>query len=350
MLNALLTAGRIAAAVVMILLAAVIFILLLLFLIPVRYKIHFKKEADRQADLMARAGWLFGALRLDFCHAEGESAAEFHILTFQVWPRSGSERSEPESSGSESIGPESSGSEWSEPGSAAPDPIRPKSSDTKSSGPVLSESKQPGFDRPDPVHIPEMGKRPETHPEGAGQEKGTFIQTGKDDSRQERLPRGEETGKENGGETLKRTDKGADEGAVIGPDVDPEDENKASFRQVRELIRFMKREETRKAAGLIAKLTGKLLRHIAPSDLDGAVRFGMEDPCHTGYILAALGVTIPFHRNRVRTEADFAADRNWLSGEVNAAGRLNVGWLICLFLRGILDRNVREAIRAARER
>ena len=65
----------------------------------------------------------------------------------------------------------------------------------------------------------------------------------------------------------------------------------------------------------------RLLGHIAPTRIEGDVTFGCEDPSVTGMALAALGITIPFHKNCIEVHPLFEGN-NHLEGEVKLRGRV----------------------------
>lgn len=65
----------------------------------------------------------------------------------------------------------------------------------------------------------------------------------------------------------------------------------------------------------------RLLKHIFPTYLEGHVTFGSEDPSVTGTVLAALGITMPFHKNCIRIQPVFEG-RNLLEGDVKLRGRI----------------------------
>lgn len=66
----------------------------------------------------------------------------------------------------------------------------------------------------------------------------------------------------------------------------------------------------------------KLIRHILPVKVEGNVTFGFEDPSITGRIVALLGMSIPFHKNRIQVMPLFQTDRNILEGNIKMKGRI----------------------------
>ena len=64
-----------------------------------------------------------------------------------------------------------------------------------------------------------------------------------------------------------------------------------------------------------------LLRHVFPTKITGSVTFGSEDPSVTGAALAVLGMTMPFHKNRIEICPVFE-NRNLFYGNADLKGRI----------------------------
>ena len=60
-----------------------------------------------------------------------------------------------------------------------------------------------------------------------------------------------------------------------------------------------------KAFSKAKKETGKLLKRWKPKVIKGTVRFGFEDPCHTGQALAAFSIIYPFIGEFLSIEPNF---------------------------------------------
>lgn len=78
---------------------------------------------------------------------------------------------------------------------------------------------------------------------------------------------------------------------------------------------------TREALSFLWKDAKKLIHHVLPTKVTGKVTFGNEDPAVTGMILAVLGMTIPFHKNRIEAVPLFD-NENVLEGELMLKGRI----------------------------
>ena len=60
---------------------------------------------------------------------------------------------------------------------------------------------------------------------------------------------------------------------------------------------------------------------MLPTRITGKITFGNEDPAVTGMVLAVLGMTIPFHKNKIEV-APLFDDENVLEGEILLKGRI----------------------------
>lgn len=86
-----------------------------------------------------------------------------------------------------------------------------------------------------------------------------------------------------------------------------------------------------------------LLKHLFPTTLKGSVQIGNEDPSVTGGILAVLGMTMPFHKNRIQIQPIFESE-NVLEGFIYAKGRGYGIVLLVVVLRVILNKKVKYTI------
>ena len=84
---------------------------------------------------------------------------------------------------------------------------------------------------------------------------------------------------------------------------------------------FLTNERTKAAISLIWKDVKGLLHHVLPTKLEGDVTFGCDDPAITGTVLAVLGMTFPFHKNRIHVNPLFDGE-NQLTGIVSLKGRI----------------------------
>ena len=84
---------------------------------------------------------------------------------------------------------------------------------------------------------------------------------------------------------------------------------------------FFEHPRTKEAVSLVLDRSKKLLHHIFPKKIKGKVTFGSEDPSVTGTALAVLGMTMPFHKNRVEIVPVFD-NQNILEGNIKIKGRI----------------------------
>ena len=84
---------------------------------------------------------------------------------------------------------------------------------------------------------------------------------------------------------------------------------------------FFDHPRTKEAVNLVLDRSKKLLHHIFPKKIKGQVTFGSEDPSITGTALAVLGMTMPFHKNKVKIIPVFD-NQNILKGNIKIKGRI----------------------------
>ena len=84
---------------------------------------------------------------------------------------------------------------------------------------------------------------------------------------------------------------------------------------------FLDHPRTREALSFLWKNAKKLIYHVLPTRITGKITFGNEDPAVTGMVLAVLGMTIPFHKNKIEA-APLFDNENVLEGEIMLKGRI----------------------------
>lgn len=84
---------------------------------------------------------------------------------------------------------------------------------------------------------------------------------------------------------------------------------------------FLDHPRTRAALSFLWKNAKKLIYHVLPTRITGKITFGNEDPAVTGMVLAVLGMSIPFHKNKIEV-APLFDDENVLEGEIMLKGRI----------------------------
>ena len=116
------------------------------------------------------------------------------------------------------------------------------------------------------------------------------------------------------------------------------------IRRALETKDFVLHPKTRAAFRLVMKKAKSLLRHVWPTSMTGRAEFGFEDPSITGIILALLGSSFPFHKNRVEICPHFE-NENVLEGNIELRGRIYGIIVAAAAVRILLDKNVHFVIR-----
>ena len=106
---------------------------------------------------------------------------------------------------------------------------------------------------------------------------------------------------------------------------------------------FLGDERTKTALSLVKKDAKGLIHHVLPTKVEGYVTFGCEDPAITGTALAVLGMTFPFHKNRVQVEPLFDGE-NQLTGNLSLKGRIYGIVLVKTALEIYINKNVKFVI------
>lgn len=86
------------------------------------------------------------------------------------------------------------------------------------------------------------------------------------------------------------------------------------------IMEFLEKEEHKKAFRHVKKESIRLLKRICPDHGLVHLHFGLEDPYHTGQILAAASVIYPFFPGNLELEPDF--EQKILKGHVDIRGRI----------------------------
>ena len=107
---------------------------------------------------------------------------------------------------------------------------------------------------------------------------------------------------------------------------------------------FLEHPRVKAAITLVKDHFIKLLRHVFPTKIQGKLTFGSTDPSVTGSVLAILGMTIPFHKNRIAVTPVFE-DKNILEGNISLKGRIYGVFLIKTALELYFNKNIKYVIR-----
>ncbi|MBZ4667959.1 MAG: hypothetical protein PWP07_1566 [Epulopiscium sp.] len=87
----------------------------------------------------------------------------------------------------------------------------------------------------------------------------------------------------------------------------------------------------------------KLFLHIKPRKLYCEIEFGLEDPSHTGYVLAGIGIMSPYFGNSVNIKANF--EKKIFQGEISGRGRFSIGIILKYIIEFLLKPPVKQIVR-----
>ena len=100
---------------------------------------------------------------------------------------------------------------------------------------------------------------------------------------------------------------------------------------------FLKDERTKAALACIKERLIRMLKHILPKRFNGELRYGFEDPCTTGQVLAGICVFYPVYQNHINIYPDF--ENKVLEGHLDLKGRIYIGVLLWHALMIFIDKN-----------
>ena len=125
------------------------------------------------------------------------------------------------------------------------------------------------------------------------------------------------------------------------------EELREKIRGVREKLEqgkaFLTEPRVKEAMSYVWKKLKTLIRHVFPRKLEGRITFGWDDPSVTGMVLAAMGITMPFHRNCVELNPLFDGEKV-LEGTIKLRGRIYAFMLLKTFLQVYFHKNIRYVI------
>ena len=112
---------------------------------------------------------------------------------------------------------------------------------------------------------------------------------------------------------------------------------------------FIDHPRTRAAISFLWEDGKKLIHHVLPTRITGKITFGSEDPAVTGTVLALLGMTIPFHKNKIMVNPLFDGE-NILEGEIFLKGRIYGVVLIKIAIELYFNKNIKYVIHRCRHK
>lgn len=106
---------------------------------------------------------------------------------------------------------------------------------------------------------------------------------------------------------------------------------------------FINDEGNRAAFSLIIEQILVILRHIRPQKYKGYIRFGTGDPALTGQLLGIFGVFLPIYKDNIRIIPDF--EELVFEGNIFLKGRITVIKLALVALKLYRDKNINRLIK-----
>ncbi|MEE0469368.1 MAG: DUF2953 domain-containing protein [Blautia sp.] len=113
--------------------------------------------------------------------------------------------------------------------------------------------------------------------------------------------------------------------------------------KIKKVKKILKSEQMKRTKTWMLKEIKSLIFHIKPKKLQGNIRFGLEDPCLTGEILAVAGVFYPLYGEYFTIEPFF--EEQILEGEISFRGRIYGIYFAFLAWRIFQNRELRFIIK-----
>ena len=308
---------------------ALLAVLLLLFC-PLRYQAQAVKESDsfKETEVEARVSWLFHAVGVRLFYYNGERKLEIMIFGVSLENIKGwfkkLKGDKGKKSGRRSVPGQAKGQKKSaqaEPELSAPEPEQPMPEPEQVAQPIQKdvpvEPKQPAQDENENA---ESAARP-----------GLFTRIREILSKTIKIP----------GKLWNKLT------SLIKGIIKKIKHVKKTISGITDKIgwwrAFLTNERTKAAFSLIWKDGKGLIHHILPTKVDGHVTFGCEDPSVTGAALAVLGMSFPFHKNRIQITPLFDGE-NTLTGNVFLKGRIYGVMFVKAAIEIYFNKNIKYVI------
>ncbi|NLM12419.1 MAG: DUF2953 domain-containing protein [Epulopiscium sp.] len=124
----------------------------------------------------------------------------------------------------------------------------------------------------------------------------------------------------------------------LGEEVEEQVDEKDSFG-IKALLNYPDKSEVLSYTYTFLK---KLILHIKPRKFYGEVEFGLDDPSHTGYVLAGIGIMQPYFGNSVTIKANF--EKKIFLGEISGIGRFSIGIIIKYIIEYLLKKPIKQIL------
>ncbi len=312
--------------VLLVILGIILIALLLVLFCPVRYRVHAEKQKEEvvsTARAEGRVSWLFGGIAVSFRFSRSSRQTDIRLFGIPLQKILGFFRKKKGTS----VKTAKSGGKKKDPVGNSPE------TDQNSSGPASSGlTDKPSVN--EHASSADEDKRSVHTEKRSVHAKKSSVHAEKPSVPVNR-PSGNEVQKKSKGLRYKIRTKAA------------------AFRKaVRKAMRtrdFLFHSKTQAALRLVLEKARGLIRHAMPVYISGQMEFGLDDPSLTGRILAFLGATVPFHKNRVEIIPHFECE-NVIGGHVDLRGRIYGIVAAAAAVRILLDKNVHFVIRSRKHK
>ena len=115
---------------------------------------------------------------------------------------------------------------------------------------------------------------------------------------------------------------------------------KKIWKNIQHAKEFLTNETHGLAFNIVKSEIYRLAKHLRPRKLKGEVRYGLEDPYHTGLVLAGLSVLYPFLDERLSIYPDF--EKKVLEGQVCITGNMRAVVFLRIIIKLFFDKNVKQ--------
>ena len=293
-LHILLIILKIIGIIIAVLLGLILLLLVILLCVPVRYRMEASMPGEiKESTVRGRVTWLLHLIRIDASFEEQELKWRVRI----AWKSFGSEPKKEVTHGEENTDREETRKEQRVESSRGLPKVEKESAEEKT---IVESGQAASKDMEE-----RSGKKTEKSPESILQK------------------------------TYERPEK-----------VQPE-KNSEKPEKTDKIIKELEDPVHQKAFSKAKKETGKLLKRWKPKVIKGTVRFGFEDPCHTGQALAAFSIIYPFIGEFLSIEPNF--ERRILKGDVKVRGGFRMVPLVCFLWNLVWCREIRKTYYDIRE-
>lgn len=93
----------------------------------------------------------------------------------------------------------------------------------------------------------------------------------------------------------------------------------------------------------LKQCAGEILRILKPDQLEGDIKFGLENPANTGYVLGMLAMILPLYQGFLTVEPDFT--QQIIKGNLKGNGRIRFISVAKLGIKVILNKNLIKVTR-----